>query len=137
MFAEFERDIQQMVEEGIPLTPDVLTEHYGKMNREYFGPRMIIDPEIELEWARIPHFYYNFYVYKYATSYSVANAIARRILTGDSDQLERYIGMLKAGGSKPPVELLLDAGVDLRTPEPIKEALGVFSNLVDEMDGLL
>ncbi|MGA1848446.1 MAG: oligoendopeptidase F [Thermoplasmatota archaeon] len=137
MFAEFERDIQQMVEKGVPLTPDILTDHYGKLNREYFGPGMIIDPEIELEWARIPHFYYNFYVYKYATSYSVANAIASRILAGDHEQLERYIEMLKAGGSKPPVDLLIDAGVDLRTPEPIKEALEVFSSLVKEMEGLL
>lgn len=137
MFAEFERDIQEMVEKGTPLTPDILAEHYGDLNRNYFGPRMIIDDEIKLEWARIPHFYYNFYVYKYATSFCAANAIARRILGGDMEQLERYIGMLKAGGSKPPVDLLIEAGVDLRTPEPVKEALEVFSSLVDEMDRLL
>jgi oligoendopeptidase F len=137
MFAEFERDVQEMVEKDIPLTPDLLCEHYGKMNRTYFGPEMVIDKEIELEWARIPHFYYNFYVYKYATSFSVANAIASRILGGDDHQLDIFIEMLKAGGSKPPVELLKDAGVDLSTPEPISEALKVFGSLVTEMNGLL
>jgi oligoendopeptidase F len=137
MFSEFERDVQEMVEKDIPLTPDLLCEHYGKMNREYFGTNMIIDKDIELEWARIPHFYYNFYVYKYATSFSVANAIATRILKGDGQQLEDYLSMLKAGGSRPPVELLKLAGVDLSTPEPITEALKVFGTLVDEMDGLI
>jgi oligoendopeptidase F len=137
MFAEFERDVQEMVEKDVPLTPDLLCEHYGKLNREYFGPEMVIDKEIELEWARIPHFYYNFYVYKYATSFSVANAIATRILQDDQDQLDSYISMLKSGGSKPPLDLLMDAGVDLRTPAPISEALEVFGSLVKEMDGLL
>lgn len=137
MFAEYERDITEMVEENIPLTADSLSEHYGKLNREYFGPTMTIDSEIELEWARIPHFYYNFYVYKYATSFSVANAIAARILKGDEDQLDMYLSMLKAGGSKPPVELLRDAGVDLSTPEPISEALKVFSSLVKEIGPLI
>ncbi|MEA3559196.1 MAG: M3 family metallopeptidase, partial [Candidatus Thermoplasmatota archaeon] len=137
MFAEFERDITEMAESNIPLTPDSLSEHYGKLNRDYFGPKMTVDREIELEWMRIPHFYYNFYVYKYATSFSVANAVATRILEGDKDQLERYLGLLKAGGSKPPVELLKDAGVDLSTPAPIREALKVFSGLVSEMCGLV
>jgi oligoendopeptidase F len=137
MFAEFERDVQEMVEKDIPLTPDLLCEHYGKLNRDYFGPEMVIDAEIELEWARIPHFYYNFYVYKYATSFSVANAIATRILQGDEHQLDIYIEMLKAGGSKPPVELLKDAGVDLSTPEPISEALKVFGSLITDMDSML
>jgi len=137
MFAEFERDVQQMVENDIPLTPDLLCEHYRKLNREYFGPDMIIDEEIDLEWARIPHFYYNFYVYKYATSFSVANAIATRILNGDKNQLERYISMLRSGGSKPPVELLKDTKVDLSTPEPISEALKVFGSLISEMEDLL
>jgi oligoendopeptidase F len=137
MFAEFERDVQDMVEKDIPLTPDLLCEHYGKMNRDYFGPNMVIDDEIMLEWARIPHFYYNFYVYKYATSFSVANAIATRILKGESDQLDNYIGMLRSGGSKPPLELLRDAGVDLSTPAPISEALNVFGSLITEMNEML
>ncbi|MFO8051641.1 MAG: oligoendopeptidase F [Thermoplasmatota archaeon] len=137
MFAEFERDITAMVEKNIPITADSLGAHYGKMNREYFGEDMIIDREIELEWARIPHFYYNFYVYKYATSFSVANAIALRILRGDTDQLDRYLDLLKAGSSRPPMDLLKDAGMDLSTPTPIKEALKVFSGLVDEMGALL
>lgn len=137
MFAEFERDVQETVEKDIPLTPDLLCKQYGKLNRDYFGPEMVIDKEIELEWARIPHFYYNFYVYKYATSFSVANAIATRILKGEEKQLEIYTDMLKAGGSKPPVELLKDAGVDLSTPEPISEALKVFGSLITEMEGML
>jgi len=137
MFSEFERDVQALVEGGIPLTPDLLCDNYGELNRKYFGPSMIIDKELELEWARIPHFYYNFYVYKYATSFCIANAIATRILEGDKEQLERYISLLKAGGSKPPIELLLDAGVDMRTPEPISEALKVFGDLLKRMEPLV
>ncbi|MGA1792529.1 MAG: oligoendopeptidase F [Thermoplasmatota archaeon] len=137
MFSEFERDVQALVEEGTPLTPDLLCENYGKLNKNFFGPSMVIDKELELEWARIPHFYYNFYVYKYATSFCVANAIATRILEGDKEQLDRYISLLKAGGSKPPVELLLGAGVDLRTTEPITEALNVFGDLVKRMESLI
>ncbi|MBN1389340.1 MAG: oligoendopeptidase F [Candidatus Thermoplasmatota archaeon] len=137
MFSEFERDVQAMVEKDTPLTPDLLCEHYGMLNRDYFGPAMIIDPEIELEWARIPHFYYNFYVYKYATSFCAANAIATRILKGDTLQLERYISLLRSGGSKPPVDLLIEAGVDLRTTAPITEALKVFGDLVTRLERLI
>ncbi|MGA1866023.1 MAG: oligoendopeptidase F [Thermoplasmatota archaeon] len=137
MFAEFEKSVQAMVEEGIPLTPDLLMDQYGKLNRKYFGPNMTIDLQIELEWARIPHFYYNFYVYKYATSFCAANAIASRILRGDASQLERYTSLLKAGGSKPPVDLLKEAGVDLRTVDPITEALNEFGDLVTHMDRLI
>ena len=137
MFSEFERDVQSMVEDGVPLTPDLLCKYYGDLNRKYFGPSMVIDREIEFEWQRIPHFYYNFYVYKYATSFCVANAITKRILEGDEDQLKRYISLLKAGGSKPPIDLLLDAGVDMRTPEPVTEALKVFGQLVRRMRDLI
>ncbi len=137
MFAEFERDISDMVERNIPLTPALLTDHYLKLNRDHFGPEMVMDPEIGLEWARIPHFYYDFYVYKYATSFSVANAISSRLLSGDKEQLGRYLGMLSAGGSKPPLDLLRDAGVDLSTPAPITEALRVFTDLVQRFDDLL
>ncbi|MGA1820234.1 MAG: oligoendopeptidase F [Thermoplasmatota archaeon] len=137
MFSEFERDVQALVEGGVPLTPDLLCENYGRLNGSYFGPSMVIDRELELEWARIPHFYYNFYVYKYATSFCVANAIATRILDGDHEQLDRYLSLLEAGGSKPPLELLIDAGVDMRTTEPITEALKVFGGLVSRMDDLI
>ncbi|MBN1539330.1 MAG: oligoendopeptidase F [Candidatus Thermoplasmatota archaeon] len=134
MFAEFEKWVQAIVEEGVPLTPDLLCEQYGKLNGEYFGPEMVIDSPIELEWARIPHFYYDFYVYKYATSFCAANAIATRILEGDASQLERYLSLLGSGCSKPPVDLLAEAGVDLRTVDPITEALKVFGDLVTRMD---
>lgn len=137
MFAEFERDVSELVERNVPLTPALLSETYTRLNRDYFGPEMTLDPEIGMEWARIPHFYYDFYVYKYATSFSVANAISRRLLSGDMVQLERYISLLKAGGSKPPLDILKDAGVDLTSPAPIMEALEVFSGLVDRFERLL
>jgi oligoendopeptidase F len=135
MFAEFERDVSVMVEEGIPLTPDSLCDLYGRLNGDYFGPEVELDEQIRMEWARIPHFYYNFYVYKYATGYSSATAIAKRILEGGD--IYSYLDMLKAGGSKPPLELLKEAGVDLTTPEPVKSALEVFTGLVGEMDELI
>lgn len=135
MFSEFERDVSVMVEEGVPLTPVSLNDLYGKLNSDYFGPEVEVDEEIRVEWARIPHFYYNFYVYKYATGYSSATAIARRIIEGGD--LESYLDMLKAGGSRPPLELLKGAGVDLTTPEPVRSALEVFSDLVDEMNDLI
>lgn len=137
MFAEFERDVAAMVERGEPLTPDILSAHYRKLNVDYFGPEMAIDPEIDLEWSRIPHFYYNFYVYKYATGYCAATALSRMILDGDDRALDRYLTFLRSGGSKPPLDTLADAGVDLRSPEPVKRALDVFSALIDEMEELV
>jgi len=137
MFAEFERDVSGLVESNVPLTPSLLSDAYTRLNRDYFGPAMVMDTEIGMEWARIPHFYYDFYVYKYATSFAVANAISNRLVSGDSEQLGRYFGLLRAGGSKPPLELLMDAGVDLTTPAPITEALGVFKGLVDRFEGLI
>jgi oligoendopeptidase F len=136
MFAEFEKEVSSIVEERIPLTAEGLSSRYGDLNKAHFGPRTYQDEEISLEWARIPHFYYNFYVYKYATGFSAASAISNRILRGKGD-LEDYLGMLKAGGSKPPLELLRDAGVDLETPQPVNEGLDLFDSLVERLGSLL
>jgi len=136
MFAEFEKKISEMVDNNVPLTADGLSDIYGKLNRDHFGPRTFLDDEIKLEWARIPHFYYNFYVYKYATGYSAATAISNGIVDGSGD-LEAYVNMLKSGGSKPPIDLLKGAGVDLTTPEPINKGLELFDRLVIELDSAL
>lgn len=137
MFAEFERDVTQLVERDEPLTPQLMSEMYGSLNSDYFGPAVTSDPQIRLEWSRIPHFYYNFYVYKYATGFSAANAIASSILEGRSGMVESYLEMLKAGGSKPPLDLLKMAGVDLTVPDPVDRALSRFSQLVEELDHLM
>jgi oligoendopeptidase F len=135
MFAEFEKEIASIVENDQPLTADGLSEVYGKLNEDHFGPRTFHDRQIDLEWARIPHFYYNFYVYKYATGYSAATAISKGIVEGKLD-LDDYLGMLKKGGSEPPLDLLKGAGVDLSTPAPIDEGLNLFDSLVEDLDAL-
>ena len=137
MFAQFELEICRRLEGGEPFTSEMLCDIYGDLNREYFGPGVVVDDEIRIEWARIPHFYYNFYVYKYATGYSAATDISRRILSGEEGALEGYLNMLKAGRSKPPLELLKMAGVDLSSPEPIRRGLEVFDSLVTELDELI
>lgn len=137
MFAEFERDVAKLADQETPITPELLNEMYYKLNKDYFGDRMTVDNEIAVEWARIPHFYYDLYVYKYATGYSSAMAFARTVLSGDSNGTEAYINMLKSGGSRPPLDLLKSAGVDLRTPAPIRSALDVFASEVKELEKCL
>ncbi len=136
MFSEFEKEIASLVENDKPLTAEGLSEIYGKLNEDHFGPRTFHDNEIDLEWARIPHFYYNFYVYKYATGFSAATAISKGIVEGKLD-LDDYLGMLKKGGSEPPLELLRGAGVDLSTPAPIDEGLKLFDSLVENLNRLI
>lgn len=133
MFAEFELLIHEMAEKNIPLTPTLLKEEFRKMNRFYFGDSVVIDPEAEIEWARIPHFYYNFYVYQYATGISAALALADRVLSGGKKEQEDYLGFLKAGSSKYPIEILQKAGVDMRSPLPVKAAIKRFKTLVQEL----
>lgn len=125
-----------MVEENIPLTAEGLSNIYRDLNRDHFGPDTVLDEGIELEWARIPHFYYNFYVYKYATGFSAATAISNGIVSGKGD-LDSYLNMLRAGGSKPPLELLRSAGVDLRNPDPIDQGLRLFDSLVSDLSDLV
>ncbi len=133
MFAEYEMTTNAMAEAGESLTAETLSKVYHDLNCKYYGPDMISDPEISVEWARIPHFYYNFYVYQYATGFSAAVAIARNILSEGEPAVAKYKEFLSAGCSASPVELLKIAGVDLETPEPIQDALNVFGEILDEM----
>ena len=136
MFAEFELLIGKMIGEGKTLTADVLCEEYKKINQFYYGPDMVVDDEIAMEWARIPHFYYNYYVFQYATGYSAAIALSRKILDEGESAVKDYLGFLSGGCSKSPIDLLKDAGVDMTSPEPINQALQLFDKLLDEMEEL-
>ncbi len=136
MFAEFEKIIHERAEKGEPLTPKLLKEIYHDLNVEYYGPEIVVDPEIDLEWARIPHFYYNFYVYKYATGFSAATTLARDILADKPQAVESYLDFLKSGDSDYPLNLLKKAGVDLSSPRPIEEAINTFKEFVDKLEDL-
>ena len=137
MFGEFERRTNAMAEGGQPLTAKVLSDTYLQMNKDYYGPDMVSDPLIAYEWCRIPHFYYNFYVYQYATSFAAAVAIAHRILEHGEEAIKPYLEFLKSGCTQDPVSLLKLAGVDLSTSQPIDEALEVFGKAITEMEELL
>lgn len=136
MFEEFERRTNAMAEEGSPLTADALCGLYLELNRQYFGEDMVSDPLIAYEWCRIPHFYYNFYVYQYATSFSAAVTIAHRILEQGEAAVKPYLEFLKSGCTRDPVSLLKIAGVDLSTSKPVDEALEVFGDAVRQMEEL-
>jgi oligoendopeptidase F len=137
MFAEFEHDVHVRAQNGEPLTPELLTKLYYDLNKKYFGDNLVIDEEIGLEWARIPHFYYNYYVYQYATGFSAAAALSKQILEEGNAAVERYVGFLKSGSSDYPIEVLKKAGVDMTTSQPIEEALAVFEEKLTEMERLL
>ena len=138
MFAEFEHAIHQKVEQGEALTAEVLTAIYYDLNKKYFGDEIIVDEPIGLEWARIPHFYYNFYVYQYATGYSAAAALAKQILEEGAPAAKRYIEkFLKAGSSDYPINVLKAAGVDMTTPKPIEQACQLFEEALNQMERLL
>lgn len=137
MFAEFELMINEKVERGESLTAENLCEMYHKLNEEYYGEDLIVDPELDMEWARIPHFYYDYYVYQYATGFSAAIALSQRILNEGAPAVKDYIGFLSGGCSADPITLLKGAGVDMTGKQAVEEALGLFSSLLDEMDGLL
>lgn len=134
MFAEFELKINEMVAAGESLTAEGLNELYGELNKLYFGDGIVLDDEIKMEWARIPHFYYDYYVYQYATGYSAAIALSQRILKYGEPAVKDYIGFLKGGCSTDPISLLKGAGVDMATTQPINEALAMFGELVKEME---
>jgi len=138
MFAEFEHLIHQMDKNGESLTADRLTEVYYELNKKYFGDDMVVDEEIGLEWARIPHFYYNYYVYQYATGKSAATALSKQILEEGAPAVERYINnFLKAGCSDFPIEVLKAAGVDMNVAKPIEDACKVFEERLNELEKLL
>ena len=137
MFAEFELIIGRMVGEGQTLTADALCGEYRRLIELYYGPEIVVDDEIAMEWARIPHFYLDYYVFQYATGYSAAIALSRRILSEGEKAVEDYLNFLSGGCSKSPIELLKGAGVDMTGPEPVKQALELFGQLLDEMEALL
>ena len=137
MFAEFELKINELAQQGQGITADRCCEIYRKLNEDYFGKDIVVDDQIALEWARIPHFYYNYYVYQYATGYAAAIAISRRILKEGQPAVDDYFKFLSGGCSMPPIDLLKLAGVDLSTPAPIHQALELFDQLIDQLDELL
>ena len=137
MFAEFEQLTHKFVEDGGSLTADWMCEEYDKLNNKYFGPSLSHDDYIKYEWARIPHFYRSFYVYQYATGYSAATAISKKILEEGAPARDAYIDFLKSGSCDYPVELLKIAGVDMESREPVNMAMETFKNIVEEFKGLL
>ena len=137
MFAEFELDINRMAANGQSLTADVLNQRYYEINKLYYGDDMVVDQKIQSEWSRIPHFFYNYYVFQYATGFAAAVAIAEKILTEGKPAVDAYKKFLSGGCSQDPISLLKIAGVDMTTPEPINNALKVFDSLIDEMEDLL
>ena len=137
MFAEFEKTIGEMVDGGQTLTADVLCAEYRRLAELYYGPDMEVDEEIAIEWARIPHFYYDYYVFQYATGYAAAIALSRRILSEGEPAVKDYLGFLSGGCSKSPIDLLKGAGVDMTGPQPVNDALALFGELLDEMESLM
>ena len=137
MFAEFEKTLHQKVEAGESLTPSLLNRLWHELNVKYYGPDVVIDPEIDIEWARIGHFYTHFYVYKYVTGYAAGTAFAEKILTGSEEARRKYIGFLQSGSSDYSLNILKQAGVDLSTPEPLEAAISFFTTLLDELEELL
>ena len=137
MFAEFELEINRRNERGESLTAESLNALYHELNHQYFGDDIVIDKEIDLEWARIPHFYYDYYVYQYATGYSAAIALSRRILKEGAPAVKDYIHFLSGGCSTDPISLLRGAGVDMASTAPIHDALQLFDELITEMEQLM
>ncbi|MEG6590911.1 oligoendopeptidase F [Paenibacillus barengoltzii] len=136
MFAEFEKLIHERAEAGESLTPQELSEIYYDLNVKYHGKDMVVDQDIEMEWARIPHFYTSFYVYKYATGFSAATSFSKQILEEGKPAVDRYLGFLKSGGSDYSINILKKAGVDMSSPHPIREAMSVFENVIEQMEQL-
>ncbi len=137
MFAEFELIMGRHIAQGHTLTAELLCSEYRKLNELYYGPDMVVDDEIAMEWARIPHFYYNYYVFQYATGYSAAIALSRRILDEGETAVKDYLNFLSGGCSRSPIDLLKGAGVDMTSPEPVNQALALFGELLDEMEALV
>ena len=136
MFAEFEKMTHEMVERGEGLTAEKLCGIYHQLNELYFGEEMELDSYIDMEWARIPHFYTPFYVYQYATGYGAATAISRKILNGEEGIIEKYRQFLKGGNSMDCIDLLKLCGVDMTEPQPVADALTVFGEYLDQMENI-
>lgn len=137
VFAEYELEMHRMYERGEPLTAESLSELYRRILSEYYAPEVVIDPQYDFTWLRIPHFYNNFYVYKYATSMSAALALSEKVLSGGEKERQDYLGFLAGGKSKYPLDLLKGAGVDMSSPAPIEAAMKKFGELVDELEVML
>ncbi|MCB0345142.1 MAG: oligoendopeptidase F [Bdellovibrionales bacterium] len=137
MFAEFELEAHKVIEQDLPLTVDVFSSIYEKLLTKYFGSSVIIEGNDRLEYSRIPHFYWSFYVYKYATGISAAIALADRVCSGGTAEREDYLNFLRAGSSQYPLEILKDAGVDMASPEPVEKTCQLFSQLVDKLETLI
>ena len=137
MFAEFEKIVYEKTESGIALTPDTLCELYGSLYQKYWGPEMIVDDEERYTWARVPHFYYNFYVYQYATGFSASEVLARKVKTEGKPAVEKYLNFLKAGSSDYPINILKGAGVDMSSPEAVLSTTQKMNELLDEVEALI
>jgi oligoendopeptidase F len=137
MFAEFEQLVHGKAEQGEPLTADRLSAMYHELNEKYYGAEAVLDELIDIEWARVPHFYYNFYVYQYATGISASSALVQQILREGKPAVERYLKFLSSGSSEYSIELLKRAGVDMTSPEPVRQALQLFDRHLAEMEGLI
>lgn len=136
-FAEFEHFMHTEDEKGVPLTSEYLSDSYGKLNAKYYGPAVEEDPEIKFEWSRIPHFYYNYYVFQYSTGFSAASALAKKILNQEPEALENYLAYLKAGNSDYPVEVMKKAGVDMTQAAYIEDAMLMFEQRLNELEELI
>jgi oligoendopeptidase F len=137
MFAEFEKTAHARAEAGEALTAELLGEIHLALNEKYYGSEVVVDPLVGAEWSRIPHFYRNFYVYKYATGMAAALALSKQILSEGQPAVDRYIGFLSGGSSQYSIDLLKGAGVDMTSPEPVEQALQIFGERIDEMEKLL
>lgn len=137
MFAEFEKIINEKIAKHETLTSDTLNQIYKDLNHFYYGKDVILDKEISMEWARIPHFYMNFYVYQYATGFSASMALSQKLIHGTQQDVENYLTFLKGGCTQPPVELLKIAGVNMESEKPIQEAINLFDSLIDEFNELI
>ncbi|HAQ2907442.1 TPA: oligoendopeptidase F [Enterococcus faecium] len=136
-FAEFEHFMHTEDEKGVPLTSEYLSDSYGKLNAKYYGPAVEEDPEIKFEWSRIPHFYYNYYVFQYSTGFSAASALAKKILNQEPEALENYLAYLNAGNSDYPVEVMKKAGVDMTQAAYIEDAMSMFEQRLNELEELI
>ena len=137
LFAEFEKVTHGMAEAGEALTPDVLCAVWRELNVRYYGDDVIVDPELEMEWARIPHFYNAFYVYQYATGYAAATSLSGQILREGTPAVNRYVGFLRKGSSEYSLDILRGAGVDMAAPDPLEETISLFRQHLNEMETLL
>ena len=137
MFAEFEMDVYNEAEKGVALTSDMLREMYKKIYQKYWGPAMAVDDEEEYTWTRIPHFYYNFYVFQYATGFAASEVLAKKVMNEGKDAVSRYLSFLKAGSSDYSINILKNAGVDMNSPEPVLAATQKMNSLLDEFESII